>query len=175
LNYKRDNNTPKHLIRWNFIVELPFGRGKKFLGGSRGVVDKLVGGWQVAGLGNSRQGYWQLPTDFYPTSTPVEIYGTKYPIQDCQSGTCYPAICIGTVTSPPTVSTASMLTERPNGIMGVPSNYKPSNAPLIPQGQTALPANRPSRYRRLPVLGFERRVDPLKRRDRRADHISTTT
>ena len=33
---------------------------------------------------------------------------------------------------------------KPNGIMGVPSNYKPSNAPLIPYGQTTLPANAPA-------------------------------
>src|SRR6185369_14917389 len=33
---------------------------------------------------------------------------------------------------------------KPNGIMGVPSNYKPANAPLIPYGQTALPANAPA-------------------------------
>ena len=31
LNYKRDPNTPKHQIRWNFIVEVPIGHGKKLL------------------------------------------------------------------------------------------------------------------------------------------------
>jgi hypothetical protein len=30
LNYRRDQNTPKHNIKWNFIVEAPFGKGKKF-------------------------------------------------------------------------------------------------------------------------------------------------
>src|SRR5258707_77972 len=32
LNYKRDINTPKHQFRWNFVIDLPFGRGKKFAG-----------------------------------------------------------------------------------------------------------------------------------------------
>jgi len=144
LNYKRDTNTPKHLIRWNFIVELPFGRGKKFLGSSRGVVDKLVGGWQVAGLGNSRQGYWQLPTDNYPTGNPVEIYGEKYPIQDCTSGACFPGYLYWNGYIPANLINSVDSSGKPNGIMGVPSNYKPSNAPLIPQGQTTLPPNAPA-------------------------------
>jgi hypothetical protein len=29
LNYKRDPNTPKHQFRWNFVIDLPFGAGKK--------------------------------------------------------------------------------------------------------------------------------------------------
>ena len=33
---------------------------------------------------------------------------------------------------------------KPNGIMGVPANYKPAVAPLIPWGQTALPPNAPA-------------------------------
>jgi hypothetical protein len=33
---------------------------------------------------------------------------------------------------------------RPNGYMGVPSDYKPAIAPLIPWGTTALPANAPA-------------------------------
>ena len=62
LNYKRDTNTPKNQIRWNFIAELPVGRGKKLLGNSKGVVEKLVAGWQVAAIGNRVQGWWTLPT-----------------------------------------------------------------------------------------------------------------
>ena len=89
LNYKRDSNTPKHQIRWNFIAELPVGRGKKLLGNSKGIVEKLVGGWQVAAIGNDVQGWWSLPTSYYPTANPIEYYGFKYPIQDCTSGSCF--------------------------------------------------------------------------------------
>ena len=144
LNYKRDPNTPKNLIRWNFIVELPFGKGKMFGANSKGVVNALVGGWQVAGLGNTRQGYWQLPTSNYPTSNPVEIYGDKYPIQDCQSGTCYPGYLWWNGYIPANRINSVDATGKPNGIMGVPANYKPSNAPVIPWGQTALPPNAPA-------------------------------
>ena len=146
LNYKRDSNTPKHQIRWNFIAELPLGKGKKFLGNSRGVVDKLVGGWQVAGLGNMRQGL--LATSdrrlLYPTGTPIETYGYKYPIQDCQSGTCYPGYLWWNGYIPANKINSVDANGKPNGIMGVPANYKPATAPLIPQGQTALPPNAPA-------------------------------
>ena len=70
LNYKRDPNTPKHQIRWNFVAELPFGRGKKLLGNARGIVEKMVGGWQIAGIGNTRHGYWTLPTNYLSDRQP---------------------------------------------------------------------------------------------------------
>jgi hypothetical protein len=33
---------------------------------------------------------------------------------------------------------------KPNGVMGVPANHKPSTAPLIPWGSTTLLANSPA-------------------------------
>ena len=144
LNYRRDQNTPKHQIRWNFIFELPFGRGKKVLGNARGFVDKLIGGWQIAGLGNIRQGYWSLPTNYYPTGNPVEIYGFNNPIEDCTSGDCFPGYLYWNSYIPANRINTRDANGKPNGIMGVPSNYKPANAPLIPWGQTALPANAPA-------------------------------
>src|SRR5207244_2788795 len=87
-----------------------------------------------------------------PTGQPFENYCYQYPIQNC------------TATSPtqgaPTVCQQGYLwfngyipanqinshtsDGRPNGIMGVPGNYKPAFAPLIPYGTTALPANAPA-------------------------------
>jgi len=144
LNYHRDNNTAKHAIKWNFIVELPIGRGKKLLGNSRGIVDKLVGGWQVSGLGNTRQPYWKLPTTNYPTANPIEFYGFQYPIQDCTSGSCFPGYLYYNGYLPANRINSVDANGKPNGYMGVPANYKPATAPLIPAGQTALPANAPA-------------------------------
>jgi hypothetical protein len=144
LNYKRDPNTPKHQIRWNFIAELPVGRGKKLLGNSRGFIDKIVSGWQIAGLGNGVQGWWSLPTTYYPTGNPIEYYGFKYPIQDCTSGSCFPGYLYFNGYIPANRINSVDANGKPNGIMGVPSNYKPATAPLIPQGQTALPPNAPA-------------------------------
>ncbi len=40
----------RHAVTGDFVVELPFGKGKMFLDGSRGWVNEIVGGWFVSGL-----------------------------------------------------------------------------------------------------------------------------
>jgi len=145
LNYKRDPNTPKHQIRWNWVAELPFGRGKKLLGNSRGIVDAVVGGWQISGIGSTRQGYWSLPSSGgFPTGVPIKYYGFDVPIQDCTSGTCYSGYLYWNGYIPANRINTVDASGKPNGIMGVPSDYKAAFAPLIPWGQTALPPNAPA-------------------------------
>ncbi len=144
LNYKRDPNTPKHQLRWNFIVDIPIGPGKKFAGTTKGAAAKILGGWQVAGLGNVRSNFMLLPTDYYPTNNKLEVYGYKYPIQDCRSGNCFPGYLWWNGYIPANRINSVDANGKPNGIMGVPADYKPSQAPLIPAGSTALPANAPA-------------------------------
>ncbi len=45
-----------HIFSSGYIVELPFGPGKRYLNGLRGVPAKLVGGWQVSGITTLRSG-----------------------------------------------------------------------------------------------------------------------
>jgi hypothetical protein len=144
LNYQRDTTVPKHRVRWNWIVDLPFGKGKKFAGNAGNVLDKFVGGWQIAGLGSLNSTYFALPTGIYPNSNPIEIYGYKYPIEDCTTGTCYPGYLWWNGYIPANRINSVDAQGRPNGIMGVPANYKPAGAPLVVAGQTALPANAPA-------------------------------
>jgi Carboxypeptidase regulatory-like domain len=40
----------RHLITVDAVYQLPFGRGKKFGGGSNGLVDAIIGGWQLSGI-----------------------------------------------------------------------------------------------------------------------------
>jgi hypothetical protein len=144
LNYRRDIDTPKHRVRWNWIVDLPFGRGKPLGRNAGGFVDKLIGGWQIAGMGSLRSNYFTLPTNIYPTGNDVEIYGYKYPIQDCRSGSCRPGYLWWNGYIPQNQINSHNAAGQPNGIMGVPENYKPAAAPLIPWGSTALPPNAPA-------------------------------
>jgi hypothetical protein len=58
LVYFNTGSVPPHLISWNGIYELPFGRGKHFGGNVGRGVDRLVGGWQVAFIGSWRSGFW---------------------------------------------------------------------------------------------------------------------
>jgi hypothetical protein len=48
-------NDVKHSLVFNYLVELPFGKGKRFLNRG-GLVDRLVGGFQVSGISRYRSG-----------------------------------------------------------------------------------------------------------------------
>lgn len=144
LNYQRDITIPKHRVRWNWLADLPFGKGKKFGGDAGSVLDKFIGGWQVAGFGYVRSNYWALPTTIYPNGNPIEIYGEKYPIQDCRSGQCFSGYLYWNGYIPANRINSKDANGRPNGVMGVPADYKPAGSPLIPWGSTALPPNAPA-------------------------------
>jgi hypothetical protein len=133
LNYRRSNQVPKHRVRWNWIADLPFGKGK-FLGrNAGGVLDKFIGGWQIAGMGSLRSNYFTLPTGTYPNGNKIELYGYKYPIEDCRSGLCYPGYLWWNGYIPANqINSHNPATGKPNGVMGVPSNYRPAVEPLWP-------------------------------------------
>jgi len=100
---------------------------------------------EIAGLGNIRTSYWTLPTDIYPTAGKnVEVYGYKYPIQDCRSGVCYPGYLWWNGYIPANRINSVDANRRPNGVMGVPTDFEPAAQPLIPAGSTALPPNAPA-------------------------------
>ena len=143
LNYQRDTSIPHNRFRWDWLVDLPVGRGKPLLGNATGVLNKVVGGWQVTGIGTATSSYFSLPSGDFPTGTPVQIYGYKYPIQNCTSGTCYPGYLYWNGYIPSTQINSHNAAGQPNGYEGIPANYQPAVAPLIPYGQTALPANAP--------------------------------
>ena len=68
----------------------------------------------------------------------VEIYGDKYPIEDCRSGACFPGYLWWNGYIPANQINSVDRNGKPNGVMGVPANYKPAAAPLIPLGSHAL-------------------------------------
>jgi hypothetical protein len=60
----------RHNITANTVIELPFGKGKKFLNTSNAWLDQAIGGWQLTGLWRFRSG---LPLNIsdggkYPTN-----------------------------------------------------------------------------------------------------------
>ncbi|HEU0139619.1 MAG TPA: hypothetical protein VFQ79_07910, partial [Bryobacteraceae bacterium] len=131
-NYQRDVTIPKHRLRWNWVADLPFGKGKKFGGNAGGVLDKVIGGWQITGMGSLWSSYWQMPTTVYPNGNNVEVYGYDYPIQDCRSGACRPGYLYWNGYINPNQINSYDANGKPNGVMGVPDNYKPAGQPLIP-------------------------------------------
>ena len=69
-NYKAERGNSsgdvRHSGSFNAVYDVPFGHGQMFLGSSNGVVNKLVSGWQIAGLGTLRTGIAQ--TVYIPIS-----------------------------------------------------------------------------------------------------------
>jgi len=98
----------------------------------------------VAGFGYLRSNYWALPSNIFPNGNPIEIYGEKYPVQDCRSGQCYSGYLYWNGYIPANRINSTDANGRPNGVMGVPADYKPAGSPLIPWGSTVLPANAPA-------------------------------
>jgi len=58
LVYFNSGNIPAHRVRWNGLYDLPFGKGRKFLGNASGLANSIVGGWQLTTIGEWRSGNW---------------------------------------------------------------------------------------------------------------------
>lgn len=50
LNYARSDFDRTHAWQTTWVYELPFGRGKRFAGGADGVLDRIIGGWELTGF-----------------------------------------------------------------------------------------------------------------------------
>ena len=122
LLYERDTTVPQHEIRWNWIGDLPFGKGKAIGRNSNKFLNAVIGGWQISGLGRWKTNWFALPTSIWPTGVPVEYYGHKYPIEDCRSGVCRPGYLMWNGYIPAhQINSTDPKTGKPNGVMGVPS------------------------------------------------------
>jgi hypothetical protein len=49
-NYGDSDFDFRHIVNADWLVELPFGRGKQFLSNSNKVVNGILGGWQMTGI-----------------------------------------------------------------------------------------------------------------------------
>lgn len=50
LNYAPSEYDRTHVVQSNWMYELPFGKGKRFGGQLSGLLDRVVGGWEVSGF-----------------------------------------------------------------------------------------------------------------------------
>jgi hypothetical protein len=146
LNYARDTGVPKHRVRWNWIYDFPFGRGRAFGRNAPKWLDAMIGGWTMTGSGTIVSTWFALDSaDWGFTGTPVQVYGTKYPITDCtatpasaktpQDVRCYAGYLYWNGYISPKLINAYNANGMPDGYFGLPANYKPSVTPLIPYGQ----------------------------------------
>ncbi|MGA8620294.1 MAG: carboxypeptidase regulatory-like domain-containing protein [Candidatus Sulfotelmatobacter sp.] len=62
----------RHRLSVSYLYEIPVGHGRQFLGDSRGIVDALLGGWQIAGITSAQSGEAvnaSMSTDFSNTGS----------------------------------------------------------------------------------------------------------
>jgi hypothetical protein len=76
----------RHNATMNTVVELPFGKGKKFLNSTPGWVDQVLGGWQVSALTRYRSGLplnistgGIYPTNYLSSSIAIVKPGASFP------------------------------------------------------------------------------------------------
>jgi carboxypeptidase family protein len=69
LSYANSDFDIRHIINVNGVWTLPIGKGRMLLGNSNGVVDNILGGWQLSGIFRWNSG---LPTGFYGASGPYD-------------------------------------------------------------------------------------------------------
>ncbi len=50
LNYAPSDFDRRHSLQANFVYELPFGKGKALFGNANGVLDRIIGGWDISGV-----------------------------------------------------------------------------------------------------------------------------
>lgn len=142
LFYDRDTGIPKHRIRWNWIYDLPFGRGRKFGRNANSWLHAAIGGWQITGTGTVLSTWFSLPTNNWGEMGSLEVYRNKHRILDCRQT---PATsrdfkderCVegflwfNGYISERFINSRNAFGLR-NGVFGLPENYNPAQKPLIP-------------------------------------------
>ena len=79
----------------SFVVDLPFGRGRRVAGASSGALDALIGGWQIAGINNIYAG--EPVTLVYTPTAAQQVSGIQ---QDFRGGNNYRPNVVGEVLVP---------------------------------------------------------------------------
>ncbi|WP_455424180.1 hypothetical protein [Edaphobacter acidisoli] len=95
-NYAINSEFGPQSITFNGIVDIPIGRGKKFLTHSSRLLDELIGGYQVAWNGSVWQNWMSVSSSNWGGDNPygggsmgkIQVYKHKYPVTDCSSGNC---------------------------------------------------------------------------------------
>jgi hypothetical protein len=76
-----------HQFNANWIVELPFGRGKTFGRNASGVAQALLGGWQLSGLARWTSGFPESITSGFTWSTNWQLGGGAVQVAPVEVGT----------------------------------------------------------------------------------------
>lgn len=132
-NYGAIDNSgaPAQQAKFNYVYDLPFGRGKKFFGSVNKLVDELIGGYQLAGDGSVQNQYFPITATNWGPTSPIHMYRHAHPITDCRSGTCLKAYLYWNgYISPTQISGNACAGPSSKVVSGLPSDYVPFQTPL---------------------------------------------
>jgi Carboxypeptidase regulatory-like domain/TonB dependent receptor/TonB-dependent Receptor Plug Domain len=63
LEYGNADFDIRHRFVFDSVYNLPFGKDQRFAGNASGVLNQLIGNWQVTGIVSAQTGNWFTPTD----------------------------------------------------------------------------------------------------------------
>lgn len=126
-DYMVDTSSPKQDIQFNGIVDIPFGRGKRFMGDANRALDELVGGWQIAGDGQIHSQDFQVANSNYGPHSPIHVYKHAHRVTDCTSGVCIPSYqWFNGYVAPSNLPSSGCTTV----VNGMPASYVPYEKPI---------------------------------------------
>jgi hypothetical protein len=78
LEYGNADFDVRHRFVFSYSYELPFGKGKMFGGNASGIMNQIIGGWQIAGITTASTGNWFTPTDIETNLSNSDGGGTVF-------------------------------------------------------------------------------------------------
>jgi len=130
-NYMVDTGSPQQHLQFNWIYDLPFGRGKKFLGGVNRFMDEIIGGFEFAGSGNVVSQSFTVSASNWGSTHPIKLYKHSVPIKDCRSGNCYKEYLWFNGYIPPNEIAGNPCAGSSTKVVyGLPTDYKPYQTPI---------------------------------------------
>lgn len=126
-DYFIDTSVPIQDVQFNGLVDLPFGRGKRFFGNANRFVNELIGGFQVAGDGAVHSQDFGVSNGNWGPNHPLHVYKHGHKVTDCRSGSCIEAYEWFNGYLAPSNLPSSGCT---NVVTGLPSDYQPYSAPI---------------------------------------------
>ncbi len=129
--YNLDPAIPQQHLQFNWVYDLPFGRGKWLLGNANKFADELAGGWQFAGDAQVVSQDFQVGSSNWGAFNKLVTYKHNQPkVTDCTSGVCHPEyLWFNGYISPKQIAGPGG-TCVTNCISGLPTNYVPYETPI---------------------------------------------
>ncbi len=88
LDYGNTPFTRRHRVLATFLYELPFGKGRAFLNSTSGLLDRVIGGWELSGVCIFQSGpFMTVTTNSDPSGTGYNLYNSNGGRADIASGT----------------------------------------------------------------------------------------